>query len=593
MRTRKAHLAGTAAAVLVAVVVSVAQAGAVSRSAVPGRLRASSAPAATVAALKRDRPVVARHAMVVTAQHLATKVGLRILKEGGNAVDAAVAVGYALAVVHPCCGNIGGGGFMVIHLASGHNVFLDFREKAPLKATPTMYQNAKGKVVPGRSTETYLAVGVPGTVLGLDTALRKYGTMSRRKVMAPAIRLARAGFVLDKSDARSLHTRAKDFAMHANVAAIFLDHGKPYAAGQRLRQPQLARTLELISREGRRAYYRGPIARAIVAASRTHGGILSMKDFADYNVQWAKPVECRYHDYTVFSVPPPSSGGVTICEILQIIEPYPFSKWGYGSVRTIHYLAEAERRAFADRNTYLGDPAFVRNPIAQLLSARHAARLRATILPGKATPSSQIKGSLGPFEGNDTTHYSIVDSHGNAVAVTYTINWLFGLGQIAGDTGFFLNNEMDDFTSKPGVPNSFGLVQGKANQIEPGKRPLSSMSPTIILRGKRLFMVTGSPGGSTIISTTLESFLNVVDFGMNMQQSVNAPRVHQQWYPDMVVVEPGLMRPAVKRRLKAMGYRFKEFKYWGADEAILVNPRTHLLEGANDRRRPGGLAAGY
>ncbi len=592
MHMRKAHLAWTAAVVLAAVPAVYAGA-APSRYAIPSELRAASAPAATVAALKREHPVLGRHAMVVTAQHLATEVGLRILKEGGNAVDAAVAVGYALAVVHPCCGNIGGGGFMMLHLANGRNVFLDFREKAPLKATPTMYQNAAGKVVPGRSTETFLSVGVPGTVLGLDTALRKYGTMSRQKVMAPAIRLAREGFVLDRADARSLDIRAKDFAKHANVAAIFLNHGKPYAAGQRLRQPQLARTLELIAHEGSRAYYRGPIARAIVAASRTHGGILSMKDFADYTVQWAKPVECRYHGYTMLSDPPPSSGGVTMCEILQIIKPYPFSKWGYGSVRSIHYLVEAERRAFADRNTYLGDPAFVHNPIARLLSARHAARLRASIKPDAATPSVDIKGSLGPFEGYDTTNYSIVDSHGNAVAVTYTINWLFGLGQIAGDTGFFLNNEMDDFTSKPGVPNSFGLVQGKANEVEPGKRPLSSMSPTIILRGKRLFMVTGSPGGSTIISTTLESFLNVVDFGMNMQQSVNAPRVHQQWYPDVVVVEPGLMSAAVRRRLAAMGYRFKQFKYWGADEAVLVNPRTHLLEGANDRRRPGGLAAGY
>jgi len=318
-----------------------------------------------------------------------------------------------------------------------------------------------------------------------------------------------------------------------------------------------------------------------------------MKDFADYTVQWAKPVECRYHDYTVLSDPPPSSSGVTICEILQVVAPYPFSKWGYGSVSSIHYLAEAERRAFADRNTYLGDPAFVHNPIAELISAHHAAALRASIKPNAATPSVDIKGSLGPYEGTDTTDYSVVDSHGNAVGVTYTINYLFGVGQIAGDTGFFLNNEMDDFTSKPGVPNSFGLVQGKADEIEPGKRPLSSMAPTIVLRGKRLFMVTGSPGGSTIISTTLESFLNVVDFGMNMQQAVDAPRLHEQWYPDLVFAEPGLTSPTVERRLEAMGYRFKVIKSWGADEAIVVEPGSHLLEGANDRRRPAGLAAGY
>lgn len=552
-----------------------------------------------MAALAQDRPVLARHAMVVSSQHLATEVGLRILKEGGNAVDAAVAMGYALAVVDPCCGNIGGGGFMMIHLANGRNLFLDFREKAPLKATPTMYQNARGQVVPGRSTKTYLAVGVPGTVLGLDTALREYGTMSRAKVMAPAIRLAREGYVLDRGDVKILDTHihgydaTQSFAKHPNVAAIFLNHRKAYMVGQRLRQPQLARTLELIAREGSRAFYRGPIARAIVAASRAHRGILSLQDFADYTVQWAKPVECDYHGYTIVSDPPPSSGGVTICEILQIIKPYPFSKWGYGSVRSIHYLVEAERRAFADRNSYLGDPAFVHNPINWLLSARHAALLRASIKPDAATPSADIKGNLQATEGNDTTSYSVVDCHGNAVAVTYTINYLFGLGQIAGATGFFLNNEMDDFTSKPGVPNSFGLVQGKANQIEPGKRPLSSMAPTIVLRGKRLFMVTGAPGGSTIISEVLESILNVVDFGMNMQQAVDAPRVHEQWYPQAVFVQPGLMRPAVKRRLIEMGYKFRRFKFWGADEAILVDPHTHLLEGANDWRTPAGLAAGY
>jgi gamma-glutamyltranspeptidase/glutathione hydrolase len=589
---RRTQFAWVAAAALSVATVAQGAGRVVANSVIPSQALDSSAPPTTVAALANDRPVVARHAMVVTAQHLATRVGLQILRQGGNAIDAAVAVGYALAVVHPCCGNIGGGGFMMIHLADGHTVFLDFREKAPLKATPTLYQNAAGQVVPGLSTKSYLAVGVPGTVLGLDTALRKYGTLSRAQVMAPAIRLAREGYVLEQGDVNILDTRAKDFARHKNVAAIFLNHGKPYVAGERLRQPQLARTLELIAREGSRAYYRGPIARAIVAASRAHGGILSMRDFADYTVQWAKPVECRYRGYTIMSDPPPSSGGVTICEILQIIKPYPLSKWGYGSVQSLHYLIEAERRAFADRNTYLGDPAFVHNPIEQLLSADHAAKLRASIRADAATPSTQIKGSLGSYEGTDTTDYSIVDRHGNAVGVTYTINYLFGLGQIAGDTGFFLNNEMDDFTSKPGVPNSFGLVQGKANQIEPGKRPLSSMAPTIVLRGKRVFMVTGSPGGSTIISTTLESFLNVVDFGMNVQQAVNAPRVHEQWYPDVVFVEPGLISPSVARRLQAMGYRFKVVKSWGADEAIVVNPRTHLLEGANDRRRPAGLAAG-
>ncbi len=545
------------------------------------------------AALRSARPVTARHAMVVTAQHYASEVGLRILRQGGNAVDAAVAIGYALAVVEPCCGNLGGGGFMVIHLASGRNLFLDFREKAPLAATPTMFQDAQGNVAAGRSTQTYLAVGVPGTVLGLDTALKQYGTMSLKQVIAPAIALAEHGYVLQQGDVNVLDTRIQDFAEHPNVAGIFLNHGKPWQVGDVLKQPELARTLKLIAKGGAKAFYQGPIAQALVAASEKHGGLLTPKDLADYSVAWAKPVECEYRGYTVVSDPPPSSGGTTICEILQIIKPYPFSRWGYAAVQTTHYLAEAERHAFADRNSALGDPAFVNNPVARLISPPHAASIRARILPDRATPSSEVKGDPGAAEGRHTTHYSVVDAKGNAVGVTYTINYLFGLGQMAGDTGFFLNNEMDDFTSKPGVPNTFGLVQGTANEVQPGKRPLSSMAPTIVLKRGRLFMVTGSPGGSTIISTTLESILNVVDFGMNMQQAVDAPRMHMQWYPDEIFVEPGYLTASTQAALEAMGYRFKPVPAWGADEAILVNPKTHLLEGANDRRRPAGLAIGY
>ncbi len=548
---------------------------------------------ATLKTLDGLKPVVARHAMVVTAQHLATRVGVDILKKGGNAIDAAVAIGYALAVVHPCCGNIGGGGFMILHRANGQNIFLDFREKAPLKAYPTLYQNAQGKVIPGLSTETYLGVGVSGTVMGLNAALAKYGTMSLQQVMAPAIALASKGYILEPGDVHILNERIKDFYKHANVGAIFLNHGKPWQVGQRLRQRQLAHTLKLIAQGGTRAFYKGSIARAIVASSKRHHGLLTMQDFADYSVVWAKPIECEYRGYTIVSDPPPSSGGTTICEILQIIKPYPLAKWGYASVDSLHYLIEAERHAFADRNTYLGDPAFVHNPIQRLLSPEHAAKIRAAIHPHAATPSSQVKGSLGPAEGRHTTQFSVVDAKGNAVSVTYTINYLFGLGQIAGNTGFFLNNEMDDFTSKPGVPNSFGLVQGRINQIEPGKRPLSSMSPSMVLRKGKLFMVTGSPGGSTIITTTLQTMLNVIDFGMNMQQSVDAPRFHEQWLPSRVMVEPGLLTAAVKARLEQMGYRFKPVHAWGAAMAILVNPKTGWIEGAADRRRPAALAEGY
>ncbi len=538
------------------------------------------------------KPVLAKHAMVVSAQHYATQIGLSILKQGGNAVDAAVAVGYALAVVHPCCGNIGGGGFMTLHLANGKNIFLDFRERAPLAATPTLFQDAQGNVVPGRSTKTWLGVGVPGSVMGLDAALKKYGTMSLKQVMAPAIKLARDGYVLEPGDVKILDTRSKDFAAHPNVAAIFLNHGQPWKAGERLKQPELAHTLELIAQGGSKAYYDGPIAKAIVAASAKHGGILSLKDFRDYRVVWSKPLSCRYRGYTVETPPPPSSGE-TVCEILRILDGYPLAQWGYASVLTTHVLAEAERHAFADRNTYLGDPAFVHNPIQRLLSTANIERIRSQIQPDRATPSSEVKGSLGAAEGMHTTQFSVLDAKGNAVSVTYSINYLFGVGMMAGDTGFFLNNTMDDFTSKPGVPNSFGLVQGHVNEIQPGKIPLSSMVPSIVLKHGKVFMITGSPGGSTIISTTLESILNVVDFGMNMQQAVDAPRMHMQWYPDAIFVEPGYLTPTTQAALEKMGYTFKVVPAWGADEAILVNPVTRMIEGANDRRRPAGLAAGY
>lgn len=559
----------------------------------PQPLKASHVPAITREALDQARPVVAKHAMVVSAQHYATMAGVEILRQGGNAIDAAVAVGYAEAVVHPCCGNIGGGGFMTIHRNDGENLFLNFREKAPAKATPDMFLDAHGEVVPNRSTDSYLGVGVPGTVMGLNTALAKYGKLPLKQVIAPAIKLARDGYLLQQGDVNILNDSVGDFARHPNVAAIFLNHGKPFVAGERVVQKNLSHSLEQIAVGGSDAFYKGAIARAVVAASEANGGILALQDFADYTVQWETPIQCTYHDHTIISAPPPSSGGTTLCEIAQIIQPYPFAEWGYGSAEAVHYFAEAERRAFADRNTYLGDPAFVKNPIEELLSSAHAEKLRATILPDKATPSAQITGHLGATEGDHTTHYSVVDKDGNAVAVTYTINFLFGTRQIAGDTGFFLNDEMDDFTSKPGVANAAGLVQGKVNQVEPGKRPLSSMTPTIVLRDGKPFLLTGSPGDATIISTTLQSIINVIDYGMNVQQAVNAPRMHQQWYPDEVWIEDGMLTPQARRQLEAMGYKFTMIHAMGADEAILIDPKTGRREGANDRRRPAGLAAGY
>jgi gamma-glutamyltranspeptidase/glutathione hydrolase len=549
-------------------------------------------PADTREALEKAKPVMARHAMVVSDQHLATKAGVEILEKGGNAIDAAVAVGYALAVTQPCCGNIGGGGFMTIHLANGENLFLNFREKAPLKATPDMFLDANGNVVEGRSTDSYLGVGVPGTVMGLDTALKKYGTMSIRQVIQPAIELARKGFVLKEGDAEILNGRLEALNKYPESAAIFGHGGKPWKAGDRLVQKDLANTLQKIARGGTDAFYKGSIAKAVVNASDANGGILSMKDFANYNVEWKKPVQCEYRGYTILSAPPPSSGGTTMCLALNILKPYPLGDWGYGSVKFVHYFAEAERRAFATRNTYLGDPDFVDIPMQKLLSAAYATKLRSTIQPNKATPSSEIKSFLPPSEGNNTTHYSVMDKHGNAVAVTYTINFLFGIKQIAGDTGFFLNDEMDDFTAKPGASNGAGLVQGKADQVEPGKRPLSSMTPTIVLKDGKPFMLSGSPGSATIISTTMQSIINVVDFGMNMQQAIEAPHVHQQWYPDVVYVGPGLLTPEAKRQLEAMGYTLKE-RSLGVLESILVDPKTGMLEGASDPHRSAGLAAGY
>ncbi|MCM8730246.1 gamma-glutamyltransferase [Hephaestia sp. GCM10023244] len=543
---------------------------------------------------RASTPVVAPHAMVVSAQHYATEVGVDILKRGGNAIDAAVAVGYALAVVHPCCGNIGGGGFMTVHLASGENLFLDFREKAPLKATATVFQDANGNVVAGRSTGTWLGVGTPGTVMGLNEALARYGTMPLAEVIAPSIALAEQGYVLQPGDVKILDNRTRDFATEPNVAAIFLNNGRPFVAGERLVQTQLGATLRRIAEGGTDAFYHGKLAQTVAAASAAGGGLLTTEDFAKYTVRWDQPVQCAYRGYTVVSAPPSSSGGTTLCEILRTIEGYPLATWGYGSVEATHHIIEAERRAYADRNTDLGDPAFIANPVQTLISDAHAAKLRASILPNRATPSSEIKGGVGASaEGMDTTHYSVVDKQGNAVAVTYTINYLFGVGKIAGDTGFFLNNEMDDFTSKPGVPNGFGLVQGAANAVAPGKRPLSSMTPTILLKDGKVFMVTGSPGGSTIITTVLQSIINVVDFGMNVKQAVDAPRFHHQWLPDVVMVDPHYLTPDTRAALEAMGHSFRDSAPWGADEAILVDPKTGERHGANDRTRPAGLAKGY
>ncbi|ANK87181.1 MULTISPECIES: gamma-glutamyltransferase [unclassified Rhizobium] len=550
-------------------------------------------------------PVEAEHGMVVTAQHLATDVGVEVLKSGGNAVDAAVAVGYALAVVYPSAGNLGGGGFMTIRLKDGTKTFLDFRERAPIAATKTMYLDAKGDIVPRASLDGYLAVGVPGSVMGFETAREKYGTRSRQDLIGPALRFAKEGFTLEQGDAAILAGSAKRLAKDETAAKIFLKpDGKPYGSGEKLAQPDLAAVLAAISEKGPDAFYKAAPAEAIVNASQAKGGILAKEDFEQYTVRELKPIECNYRGYDIISSPPPSSGGVIICEILNVLEGYPLSYLGYASAETVHVMVEAMRYAYVDRNAALGDPDFVENPVEKMLDKSYAKEIAAKIDPYKAGTSANLK-PLGGKESNETTHYSIIDDEGNAVAVTYTLNGSFGAAVVAPGTGVLLNNEMDDFTSKPGVPNLYGLVQGEANAIAPKKTPLSSMSPTIVTRDGKPFMVIGSPGGSRIITITLEAILNIVDFGMDISQAVNAPRFHHQWQPDKVYLEPYALSPDTEKMLAAMGYSFdggNDAPLWGQAAGILVGGKSLATiekgggaryNGAMDARATEGSAGGY
>ena len=554
-----------------------------------------SAQAASVA------PVAAEHGMVVTAQHLATQVGVDVLKRGGNAIDAAVAVGYALAVVYPAAGNLGGGGFMTLQLADGRKTFLDFREKAPLAATANMYLDADGNVIKGASTNGYLAVGIPGSVAGFEDARTKYGTMSRAKLLAPAITLAERGFVLQEGDVDMLKTATADFKKDAPTAAIFLNKGEPFQIGQTLVQKDLAKTLKQVSLKGTDGFYKGEVGANIVAASTAGKGIITQEDLNQYKVRELAPIECDYRGYHIVSAPPPSSGGVVICEILNIVEGYPLKDLGFRSAQSVHYQIEAMRHAYLDRNSYLGDPDFVKNPLDRLLSKDYAASIRAVIDPAKAGVSKDMKPGVAPHEGSNTTHYSIVDSMGNAVSVTYTLNDWFGAKVTAAKTGVLMNNEMDDFTSKIGVPNIYGLVQGQANSIAPGKRPLSSMSPTIITKDGKPVMVVGTPGGSRIITAVTHTILNVIDYGMNVQEAVDAPRFHQQWLPDLTNMDTFGISPDTQKILVGMGHNLGVPQPANHLAAILVGaptlggkPRGNFkFYGANDPRRNTGLAAGY
>ena len=555
-------------------------------------------------------PVHGLHGMVVTAQSIASEIGARILAQGGNAVDATVAVAYALAVVYPAAGNIGGGGFLVLHQPDGSSLFLDFREKAPLAATETMYQDAQGKVVPGLSRFGWKAVAVPGTVAGMDEALRRWGRLGRRTVMAPAIALARDGFVLAPNDVMLLHTATAGFAKDPASAKIFLHpDGTPYAVGDRLVQRDLANTLQQIADHGPDAFYRGPIAAAIVSASQKGGGILSLADFSGYRTRTLAPLTCHYHGFTIETAPPPSGGGVAICEILDILDGDHLQSLGLRSPAGLQRQIEAMRHTYADRQD-LGDPAFVNDPVAKLISPAYAAQIRADTPTDRAVPSADLT-PLDPMphpqdaaapvpasrERPETTHFSIIDKDGRAVSMTYTLNGYFGAEVTAPGTGIVLNDEMDDFSAKLGSSNMFGLVGAKANAIAPGKTPLSSMSPTILSRGGKVVMVIGSPGGSRIPTITLEAILDVLDGGQTIAQAVNMRRFHEQWMPAPVQVEAGALSPDVAATLTRMGYVIKTYPNWGSAEGILVGgPSLSVRQpgyfGGLDMRHPGGAAVG-
>jgi gamma-glutamyltranspeptidase/glutathione hydrolase len=546
-------------------------------------------------------PVAAENGMVVTAQHLATRIGVDVLRDGGNAIDAAVAVGYALAVVYPAAGNLGGGGFMTLQLADGRKTFLDFREKAPLAASANMYLDKDGNVIKGLSTKGHLAVAVPGTVHGLELALARFGTVKRSALIAPAIRYADEGFVLDQGDIDMLLAATADFKAEPASGAIFLNQGEPFAVGQKLVQKDLAATLRLISDKGADGFFKGTVGAAIAAASQAGKGLITQADLDQYQTRELAPVECDYRGYRIVSAPPPSSGGVIVCEILNVLEGYPMKDLGYRSAQSVHYQIEAMRHAYMDRNSYLGDPDFVKNPLERLLDKGYAGQIRAAIDPAKAGVSKDIKPGVPPHEGSNTTHYSIVDKFGNAVSVTYTLNEWFGARVTVPRTGVLLNNEMDDFTAKIGVPNLYGLVQGQANAIAPGKRPLSSMSPTIVSKDGKPVLVLGTPGGSRIITAVVHTLINVIDFGMNVQEAVDAPRFHQQWLPEATNVENFALSPDTRKLLEAMGHKFAGPQPANHLAAILVGAPSlggkpvgrSRFHGANDPRRNSGLALGY
>ena len=533
------------------------------------------------------------HGIVVSSQHLASEAGRRILEAGGNAVDAAVAVGYALAVVEPCCGNIGGGGFMLVRRPDGRTTMINFREKAPLAATPDMYLDLQGNPIRDDSTYGYKAAAVPGTVMGLERALGEYGRLGRAAVMAPAIALARDGFILDETDAANIAGKTARLGADPAAAPIFLHpDATPYRAGERLVQSDLAATLTQIADRGADAFYRGAVADAVADASAANRGLMTREDFANFTASESEPVSCAYRGYRIVSASLPSSGGTILCEMLNVLSGWNLGAFGYHSAESVHLIGEAMRRAFVDRNSALGDPDFVPDRHEQLLSAVHADEIRAAINIDKATPSAALGQDSPTREKPQTTHYSVVDREGYAVSVTFTLNGNFGSAVVAPGTGVLLNNEMDDFSVKPGAANLFGLRQGNANAIAPAKRPLSSMTPTIVERDGKPVLVLGSPGGPRIITAVLETILNIIDFGLSPADAVAAPRFHHQWLPDTLYYEKAGLPADTIAGLTARGHRLTEQSHWGAVALIAIAPDGHMT-GVNDPRRPGGAAAGY
>jgi gamma-glutamyltranspeptidase/glutathione hydrolase len=537
--------------------------------------------------------VVAHHAMVVSQEKRATHIGLEVLQRGGNAVDAAVAVAFALAVTHPQAGNLGGGGFMLIRLADGTASAIDYRETAPRAATRDMFLDHDGEYDPKKSRDSGLAVGVPGTVAGLALALEKYGSgkFALADLIAPAIALARDGILVEDDLADSLPRAAPRLARFPAAAKIFLkSDGAALAPGNRLVQADLARSLETIAREGPRGFYEGEIAQKIVDSARNAGGILGREDLHDYRAVERVPVRGSYRGHEVICVPPPSSGGVHLIEMLNILEGYALAGLGARSPAALHRMIEAMKRAYADRAQFLGDADQVSVPVERLISKSHATDLRATIDPEHATPASALRPKTpGAHEGDHTTHFSVIDRFGNAVANTYTLNFNYGLGLVAEGTGILLNNELDDFAAKPGAPNAFGLVGGEANAPGPGKRPLSSMAPTIVLQHGKPWLITGSPGGSRIITIVLQVILGVVDFHETIAQAVSALRVHDQWLPEVVAAESGFSEATI-RQLEALGHTVHVGGAWGSANSILIAPEA--ITGAADPRTHGAAAEG-